>query len=116
MAKKKERKIFNIDEVNIEIDYDKLAEAIVKANETQTNQYSMSREWMKFIIYPVLWGVAIVTGILAIFFRLGDRWYITYSAQDDTLWYAAADSQYGPYGEAKRLEGKLFTVSSLTNN
>ena len=41
-------------------------------------------------------------------FRLGDRWYITYSAQDDTLWYAAADSQYGPYGEAKRLEGKLF--------
>ena len=68
MAKKKERKIFNIDEVNIEIDYDKLAEAIVKANETQTNQYSMSREWMKFIIYPVLWGVAIVTGILAIFF------------------------------------------------
>lgn len=66
MAKKKERKIFNIDEVNIEIDYDKLAEAIVKANEKQTNQYSVSREWMKFIIYPVFWGTAIVTAIVAL--------------------------------------------------
>lgn len=41
-------------------------------------------------------------------FKLGDKWYITYSAQDDTLWYASADSQYGPYSEAKRLDGKLF--------
>ena len=41
-------------------------------------------------------------------FRLGDTWYITYSAQDDTLWYASSDTPYGPYGEAKRLEGKLF--------
>lgn len=41
-------------------------------------------------------------------FRIGDKWYLTYSAQDDTLWYASADSQFGPYSEAKRLEGKLF--------
>lgn len=41
-------------------------------------------------------------------FKIGDTWYISYSAQDDTLWYASSDSQYGPYGEAKRLEGKLF--------
>ena len=41
-------------------------------------------------------------------FRIGDTWYITYSGQDDTLWYAASDTPYGPYGEAKRLEGKLF--------
>ncbi len=41
-------------------------------------------------------------------FRLGDKWYLTYSAQDDTLWYASADQQFGPYSEAKRLEGKLF--------
>ena len=41
-------------------------------------------------------------------FKIGDTWYVTYSAQDDTLWYASSDSQYGPYGEAKRLEGKLF--------
>ena len=41
-------------------------------------------------------------------FKIGDTWYVSYSAQDDTLWYASSDSQYGPYGEAKRLEGKLF--------
>jgi predicted GH43/DUF377 family glycosyl hydrolase len=41
-------------------------------------------------------------------FQIGDKWYITYSAQDDTLWYASADSRFGPYSEAKRLEGKLF--------
>ena len=68
MAKKKERKIFNIDEVNIEIDYDKLADAIVKANEKQTNQYSMSREWMKFIIFPVFLTTAIISGFLSVCF------------------------------------------------
>ena len=41
-------------------------------------------------------------------FKLGDKYYITYSAQDDTLWYAVSDTPYGPYGEAKRLDGKLF--------
>lgn len=41
-------------------------------------------------------------------FRMGDKWYLTYSAQDDTLWYAVADEPYGPYAPAKRLEGKLF--------
>ena len=41
-------------------------------------------------------------------FKLGDKYYITYSAQDDTLWYASSDQPYGPYGEAKTLDGKLF--------
>ena len=41
-------------------------------------------------------------------FRLGGKWYITYSGQDDTLWYAMSDSQFGPYSEPVRLEGKLF--------
>lgn len=41
-------------------------------------------------------------------FRMGDKWYLTYSAQDDTLWYASADEQFGPYSEPVRLEGKLF--------
>jgi len=41
-------------------------------------------------------------------FKLGDKYYITYSAQDDTLWYASSDTPYGPYGDAKRLDGKLF--------
>ena len=41
-------------------------------------------------------------------FRLGDTWYLTYSGQDDTLWFTSSDTPYGPYGEAKRLDGKLF--------
>ncbi len=41
-------------------------------------------------------------------FRLGDTYYITYSAQDDTLWYASSGTPYGPYGEPKRLDAKLF--------
>lgn len=41
-------------------------------------------------------------------FQMGDKWYVTYSAQDDTLWYASSENRYGPYGEPKRLEGKLF--------
>ena len=41
-------------------------------------------------------------------FRMGDKYYLTYSAQDDTLWYAMSDTPYGPYGEARRLDGKLF--------
>lgn len=41
-------------------------------------------------------------------FRIGNKWYLTYSAQDDTLWYASSDNQFGPYSEAKRLDGKLF--------
>lgn len=41
-------------------------------------------------------------------FRMGDNWYLTYSAQDDTLWYASSNTPYGPYGEPTRLDGKLF--------
>ncbi len=41
-------------------------------------------------------------------FKLGDKYYLTYSAQDDTLWYAVSDTPYGPYGEAKQVDGKLF--------
>lgn len=41
-------------------------------------------------------------------FRIGDIWYITYSGQDDTLWFASSDTPYGPYREAKRVDGKLF--------
>lgn len=41
-------------------------------------------------------------------FRIGDTWYITYSGQDDTLWFASSHTPYGPYGEAKPIDGKLF--------
>ncbi len=41
-------------------------------------------------------------------FKIGDTWYLTYSAQDDTLWYATSSEPYGPYGDPVRLDGKLF--------
>lgn len=41
-------------------------------------------------------------------FRIGDTWYLTYSAQDDVLWYATSSEQYGPYSEPKCLDGPLF--------
>ncbi len=44
-------------------------------------------------------------------FQIGDTWYLTYSAQDDTLWYATSSEPYGPYGEPRRLDGKLFYAS-----
>lgn len=70
MAKKKERIINHIDQLNVEIDYDKLADAIVKANEKQSKQYSVSSEWMKFIITPVFWSVGLCSGLLAIAFAV----------------------------------------------
>jgi len=56
----------NITIVNNDIDYDKLAEAIVRANAKQQESYSPSREWMKYILTPIFWGIAILSGILAI--------------------------------------------------
>lgn len=41
-------------------------------------------------------------------FRIGNKWYLTYSGQDDTLWYAAAGARFGPYSAPVRLDGKLF--------
>ena len=41
-------------------------------------------------------------------FQMGDTWYLTYSGQDDTLWYARSEDRNGPYTDAERLDGKLF--------
>ncbi len=49
-------------------------------------------------------------------FRLGDKYYLTYSGQDDTLWYAVSDTPYGPYGEAVRLDAKLFYAAKHVDN
>ncbi len=49
-------------------------------------------------------------------FKMGDTWYLTYSAQDDTLWYATASQPFGPYGEPRRLDGKLFYASKHVDN
>ena len=52
--------------VKNDIDYDKLAEAIVKANSKQQESYSPSREWMKYILIPIFWILAVLSGLLAI--------------------------------------------------
>lgn len=69
MAKKKNKKattVNNIDTVNIEIDYEKLGEAIVKAQQKASEKYSVSREMMKFIIVPAFWIFAGVCGLVSI--------------------------------------------------
>ena len=49
-------------------------------------------------------------------FRLGDTWYLTYSGQEDTVWYARSDKQFGPYTDAQRLDGKLFYAAKHVEN
>jgi sucrose-6-phosphate hydrolase SacC (GH32 family) len=49
-------------------------------------------------------------------FRIGDCYYITYSAQDDTLWYAMSNNMYGPYSDPVRLDGKLFYAAKHVEN
>ena len=39
--------IGNIEQINLEIDYDKLAESIVKVSKIEDEKRSLSREWMK---------------------------------------------------------------------
>ena len=49
-------------------------------------------------------------------FRLGNKWYLTYSGQEDTLWYASADSRFGPYSAPKRMDGTLFYAAKHVEN
>ena len=49
-------------------------------------------------------------------FQIGNKHYITYSAQDDTLWYAVSDTPYGPYGDPVRLDAKLFYAAKHVSN
>lgn len=91
MAKKKNNTtvVNNIDSVNVEIDYDKLAEAIVKAQQKANEQYSVSREMMKFVITPVFWILTFVTGFISVAF-----WGVLITSANDMLndenWLAGA--------------------------
>lgn len=46
----------------IEIDYEKLANCISDSVKKQdsSGDYSIVREWMKFLIYPVFWGISLL--------------------------------------------------------
>ena len=60
-----------VEHTKAEIDYDRLANAIAKAvvqeERKEREEYSMSREWMKFIMYPVFFTVVVIMGCLAAF-------------------------------------------------
>ncbi len=49
-------------------------------------------------------------------FKIGDTWYLTYSAQDDVLWYASSSEPYGPYSEPECLDGPLFYAAKHVEN
>ena len=70
MAKKKNNPtvVNNIESVNLDIDCDKLAEAIVKAQKEANEKHSVSSEMMKFIIVPTLWILALVCGFIGLVF------------------------------------------------
>ena len=50
-------------------------------------------------------------------FRIGDKWYLTFSAQDGVLWYTSSDTRYGVYeATPKPLDGHLFyAAKSVTD-
>lgn len=50
-------------------------------------------------------------------FRIGDKWYLTFSAQDGALWYTSSDTRYGVYeAEPKPLDAQLFyAAKSVTD-
>ncbi len=64
VVKRKGKEIVSLSATVDPVDYDKLAEAIVAAQEKQTAQYSVTREWMKTLVVPVFLGIAILTGLL----------------------------------------------------
>ena len=49
-------------------------------------------------------------------FCLNGHCYLTYSGQDDTLWYAVSDERYGPYSAPTRIDGKLFYAAKHVEN
>lgn len=49
-------------------------------------------------------------------FCMNGHCYLTYSGQDDTLWYAISDDRYGPYSEPQRIDGKLFYAAKHVEN
>lgn len=56
----------------VDIDYEKLADCMAKAiaaeNDKRINAYSITREWMKFIIAPVFWVMSVLMAILSVGF------------------------------------------------
>lgn len=82
MAKKKNNQtvVNNIESVNLDIDYDKLAEAIVESQQKANEQYSISRELMKFVITPFFWVLTLISGFISIAF-----WCVLFTSAKELL-------------------------------
>lgn len=90
-VKRKGKEIVSVSATVDPIDYDKLAEAIVAAQERQISQYSVTREWMKTLVVPVFWGIAIITGLFGIaFVWQGGRTFVEALQQSATGWLMEA--------------------------
>ena len=64
-VKKQEIKLSDEDLKKLETS---IVNAIQESNKKATEEFSVTREWMKFLMCPVLWGVAALTGLLGIGF------------------------------------------------
>lgn len=49
-------------------------------------------------------------------FRMGQQWYLTFSAQDGCLYYASSKERFGPYSEPIALDGNLFYAAKHVDN
>lgn len=49
-------------------------------------------------------------------FQMGGQWYLTFSAQDGCLYYAASKERFGPFSEPIALDGKLFYAAKHVDN
>ncbi len=49
-------------------------------------------------------------------FKFGDKWYLTFSAQDGVVWYTTSTTQYGQYADPKPLDGHLFYAAKHVSN
>lgn len=68
VVKKKGKKVISVSTTLGSIDYDKLAEAIIVAQEKQTSRYSITREWLKLLVTPIFYGISIIAGLLGVVF------------------------------------------------
>ena len=90
-VRKKGKEIVSVSAIVEPIDYDKLAEAIVTAQEKQTEQYSVTREWMKTLVVPVFWGIAILSGLLgAAFVWQGGKTFVEALQHSSAGWFLDA--------------------------
>lgn len=49
-------------------------------------------------------------------FRMGQNWYLTFSAQDGSLYYASSKEHFGPFSDPLLLDGKLFYAAKHVDN